>query len=473
MDIETAPLPGQPLHFAMSRSISGQGTAGERIAVLLETQGGLGESEPGYVCFVTDKRGRRLFEHPVLQSEERTAAGLVPSLRIGPDGAIWVNRGTEIEEMMPPGEEGRLIEPRLKQGEQIVEFLIGGEGLWIATIPMKTEGATGIKPGKSDPRVLYVPFDADGKPAWATTLYFTRKPSFFQKGPELQIPDGWRPRVSWLPGRNPLIVAGGTLLVSFTDSDGQGLSYGLDTGTGRIRWASPVLRNSAKAAAGPDRFAIGSMGGGHFDTILFDEEGQYAEHWKTHGYCVAGSDGALRCVEITNEKDPEQDAWEALDALPDARKWARQLAPRVPGKRLVILRPGKTIERGPYIRGTQTSGAVADRAGRVAFWREGQLTTIDPDLTRRLHHTDERKPGGRWVLGEDGALIGCVGQELWRIEDLMDPPPRAGSWCDDGNGERNPVFEGESAFAVDTAPEKSPREERREEELDEMDGADE
>lgn len=190
-----------------------------------------------------------------------------------------------------------------------------------------------------------------------------------------------RPAASWIPARpKPLLVSGNRVLAGFTDmpSTGVGIAFGLDLGSGTLRWSTLWQPLDEMAALGDGSFLVGAQGYGAFRTTQHDSEGRIVCAWQSHGRMVVQPDGRVRVIELEN-------------ILPSK-------------SHVAMLLPDGTVERRAPLPGYYTSELAALSDGTVVFWREGALFEATPEgALRRLAEVGP-KGGQTWAcLAWDGA----------------------------------------------------------------------
>ncbi|WP_119727547.1 hypothetical protein [Thermomonospora amylolytica] len=338
-------------------------------------------------------------------------------LRVAPDGGIWFTDRRVLCEVGPDGTPGRRIEPDGALPEEMLGAFVILDGGFLV--------AWGSQPYRG---VRVERLDGEGKRRWSTELPV---PGLSYRGVvEMRIgdPQSMRPMRPWTPtsmlveGREGLLVSGDRALATFFDSSsGIGLSHCLDVGTGEHLWTTPPMPTGDRAIAGPGSFYIGAQGYDAFEMSLYDRDGRVVLQWPSHGRPLVSSRGRTRVIELEN-------------VLPSRSRVRR-------------LHRDASMTDGPVLPGYYTVGPVLSSDGRAAFFRDGRLQTVDPDLNVRTLHTAEGWEGTGRMLLLDGGLLAFTLTQDWKVgssrfffarTDLA--PIDTGVWpCGEGNLQGNPV----------------------------------
>ncbi|MFD3456160.1 hypothetical protein ACFWVC_28780 [Streptomyces sp. NPDC058691] len=145
------------------------------------------------------------------------------------------------------------------------------------------------------------------------------------------------------------------------------------------------LRGARGAALRGGRFLLGLEGYDFFDTWEHDRDGDTVDSWRSYGHYVVGS--GVRVVEADRTHPT--------------------------GSRVVRLRPGGVIERGPRLTDPQTSRPVVLEDGTIVVLDAGVLRAVDRGLAgtvlaELLPVAPERVSGLIASLSRDGDRITAV-----------------------------------------------------------------
>lgn len=345
----------------------------------------------------------------------RSVGALGGQMRVAPDGGVWLADEAALVETTASGAAGRRVEFSCARDERIGTFVLLPDGFVVAWASHPYR------------RVRVERTDGSGARRWSTELAGAR---LSHEGVvEMSAANGrraepmapWRPR-DLVPERwAGLLVSADRVLATYTDwSSGIGMGFCLDLATGDLVWVTPPHPTGERAIAGPGGFLVGSQGYGAFSTRLYDRDGAVVVEWPSHGGLLVSSRGRIRVVELDNDLSSPQ--------------------------RVRRLHRDGSMTDGPYLRGYYTVGPVLSGDGRAAFWRDGKLQIIDPDLS--LHTLCEGAGEGvdRMLLLEGGRLFFVLttdrakGDGSLVVADTDLAPLDTGVWpCGESDLHANPV----------------------------------
>ncbi|MBC6461977.1 hypothetical protein [Actinomadura sp. HBU206391] len=334
-------------------------------------------------------------------------------VRVAPDGGAWLADRDAVVETTVSGTPGRRVRFSCAPDERIGTFVVLPDGFMVAWTS---------RPYR---HVRLERTDGSGTSRWSTRLPDARLS--YDGVVEMSAANDWRaePMPPWRPADlTPerwagLLVSADRVLATYTDwSSGIGMGYCLDLATGALVWVTPPHPTGERAIAGQGGFLVGSQGYGAFSTRLYDRDGAVVIEWPSQGGLLVSSRGRIRVVESDN-------------ADTSTRRVRR------------LHRDGSMTD-GPCLPGYYTSGPVLSGDGRAAFWRDGALQIVDPDL--RVHTVCEGEGEGvdRMLLLEDGRLFFVLtkdrGGSTLVIARTDLAPLDTGAWpCGEGDLRGNPV----------------------------------
>lgn len=345
----------------------------------------------------------------------RSIGALGGQMRVAPDGGVWLADDGALVETTVWGAPGRRVDFSCAPDERIGTFVVLPDGFVVAW--------------RSDPyrSVRVERTDGSGARHWSAELPDVHLS--YEGVVEMSAANGWRaePMPPWRPRdltperRAGLLVSADRVLATYTDwSSGIGMGFCLDLATGDLVWVTPPHPTGERAIAGPGGFLVGSQGYGAFSTRLYDRDGATVAEWPSHGGLLVSSRGRIRVVELDND-------------LSSARRVRR------------LHRDGSMTD-GPYVSGYYTVGPVLSGDGRAAFWRDGRLQIIDPDLSVHTLWEGEGEGVDRMLLLEGGRLFFVLttdrakGEGGLVIADTDLAPLDTGVWpCGESDLHANPV----------------------------------
>lgn len=287
-------------------------------------------------------------------------------------------------------------------------------------------GAANRPKGEGDANALLVRLDPSGARRWSTILpsgeishdgvHVMRAATGFQQE---KMP-AWRAR-SWEPGYfSPLVVSGSHLLATCRDSSGLSRSYGLESESGRLLWATSPQPDGYIGVDARGDFLIGHQGYGTFESQLRSPTGELKGTWPMHGQMVVDPQGRTCVMEMDNG--------------------------RKSSGTFVRLQSGGGIEQGPSIGAYYTAYPAMNADGTAFLIRDGALMSIDRALKRTTLYTGPEIPNhgnslvltrvlldgrGHAVVGVDKAVLSFSGP----FGDVA-----SSAWpCGDGTPGGNPV----------------------------------
>ncbi|MBB4772283.1 hypothetical protein [Actinomadura livida] len=335
-------------------------------------------------------------------------------MRVAPDGGVWLADEAALAETTASGAPGRQIALSHAPDERIGEFVVLPDGFVVAW--------------QSKPyRIARVErVDGSGVRRWSAELPDARLS--YEGVVEMSAANNWKatPMAPWRPRElsperpSGLLVSADRVLATYLDwSSGIGMGFCLDLATGELVWITPPHPTGDRAIAGPGAFLVGSQGYGAFSTRLYDRDGATVVEWPSHGRLLVSSRGRIRVVEMANDSSP---------------------------RRLRRLHRDGTMTDGPFIPGYYTVGPALGGDGRAAFFRNGELQIVDPDLSVHTLWKGEGEGVGRMLLLEQGRLFFVLtsdwakGDARLVIADTDLPPMDTGVWpCGESNLQANPV----------------------------------
>ncbi len=391
---------------------------------------GLATAGPGEPVFATSYQGRDLDATALTALDpaggviwQRTFAGHPGPPRVTPAGTVWLAHrgpgGHTLSEVDPgDGRVLRSVVPGHEAHEHLGAFVVLPDGFCAIWLPADRPA---VVPAGLVPRVAR--HTLTGGTVWSTPVPLgdLSFPGVVEAGTHT----GWqtRPKQAWQPrtlevGRSePLLVSGTRILATISDGgSGIGVCTILDTATGRIVATTPPGPYRHKAIAGPGSFLVGQQGYGAFTTTRYDPDGQPWQTWPSHGMMLVDRYGVISGPEAEN-------------VLPSRSRFR-------------VLHPGGSLDDGPPLSGYYTTWPARDADGTTVFWRDGELTAVDPGLRARtlFARNDDRAVLSRILLAGEGRVLFSVHDELHSFRDTGLADLDSGPWpCGDGNLHGNPV----------------------------------
>jgi outer membrane protein assembly factor BamB len=336
-------------------------------------------------------------------------------MRVAPDGGVWLADGGALVETTPAGTPGRRVEFSCAPDEQIGAYVVLPDGFLVAWTSRPYRNARLQRTDRS------------GTNRWSTELSDARLS--YDGIVEMSAVNGrqeepkppWRPRHLDPERWAGLLVSADRVLATYTDhSSGIGMGFCLDLATGNLVWVTPPHPTGERAIAGQGRFLVGSQGYGAFSTWLYDRDGVVAAEWPSQGGLLVSSRGRIRVVELSNADSS--------------------------ASRIRRLHRDGSMTDGPYLPGYYTTGPVLSGDGRAAFWRDGTLQIVDPDLHVRTLCEGEGEGVDRMLLLEGGRLFFVLSRDLAKGDSTLViahtdlAPLDTGAWpCGEGGLHGNPV----------------------------------
>lgn len=391
-----------------------------------------GSAGPLYVCSVSkqganlhavDLDGSILWSCPTAAAKVHGAAGAPGGqLRVAGTGSVWLAGSSVLYETLPSGSPGRQLELPHDPDEWLGTFVVLPDGFLLAWTTSPYRGGRVERLDDQGSRSWSTPLPVLPLPGRPVSYGVIRSVDFATGRAGDTAP--WRPREFYPHREGGILVSGDRVLSSYWDMWGSGLAmaFCLDLPSGDLVWATLPGALKGFSVAGPGRFLIGAEGYGAFKTRLYDPDGEVVTAWPSYGGAVVRDDEVI-VVEQTRDS-----VW--------------------PG-RVRILHPDGTMSDGPVLPGFPTCGPVLSRDGRAAFWRDGQLQVLDPDLSIHTLHRDGDASGSRTMLlldegclafmlardrptGGSGSALVLASTNLAALDD--------GPWpCRQGNLHCNPV----------------------------------
>ncbi|MFD0558988.1 hypothetical protein FB566_4944 [Stackebrandtia endophytica] len=314
------------------------------------------------------------------QIVQRTPMGAEPGeVRVTADGCAWVIVGDRrrLQEVRPNGTLGRTLAPAHDLGEHIGMFLPLGNDFLIAWSSLSYD------------RVRIERIDRLGLRRWSTSppiekIGFNGIDRLRQKGGDEAAVSIALSTPALTVAQEPLLVSGNRLLVSYLDVlSGLTVAWCLRLSTGDIMWSPEPMPDGARAATA-DGFLVGTSGYGTHHMFHYQHDGTVVGDWDTCGQPLISSRGRIRILET---------------ARPD----------RQPSRIRRLHRDGGKSAGDSLVAENPVAAPVLSSDGRVAFWRDGALRTVDHRLMVRTRwHLPGHHARGRMLLLDNGALVFIV-----------------------------------------------------------------
>lgn len=353
---------------------------------------------------------------------QRDFAGHPQPPRATAEGTVWIAHdgpsGPALTELARDGSVAHEVTPEHEQDEHIGVFVVLPDGfcvLWLSRRPHPPQSRAGHA-------ARVARHDAGGRRLWSTPVRLDRMswPGVVEAG----VSTDWqvRPKQPWTPAsiqvchRNPLLVSGDRVAATLVDGSGLGVTFFLDTETGRLVAATAPAPGQYKAILAPGEFLLGFQGYDAFSTTSHNVSGSVVQGWPSNVMPLVDRHGGIRGPESEN---------------------------RLPSRsRFRGLGQDGSLRDGPPLSGYYTTYPALDRDGTAVFWRDGKLLTVDAGFLGRelFARPDDRGVMSRVLLLAGGQVVFALDSELLFFRDTGLGPLDAGPWpCGDGNLNGNPV----------------------------------
>ena len=343
--------------------------------------------------------------------------------RVSSSGSVWVAHrgptGAVLTELDAAGSTLRSIAPEHEPFERLGSFVVLPDGICASWLP--AERSRAVLAGRHARVARHA---EDGSVRWSTPAVPDQLS--FPGCVGISAETNWaiRPSKPWAPQRieahhwEPLLIAGHRVAATFADRrTGIGVTFFLDTATGRLVAATCPGPSHHKAIVGPGGFLIGSRGYGTFSTARYDSSGAVVGEWPTHAMLLIDRHGAISGPESENVT-PSRSCFVGLD-------------------------PDGTVRRGPALSGYCTTYPALDNEGTAVFWRDGRMLAVDVDFQmRELFALQGEKRGvmSKIMLLDQGQVAFALHDELFILPLTGLGPLDSGVWpCADGGLRGNPV----------------------------------